>query len=379
VSARDPLTSDQRAKIAELIGDAQPATSALLVSFGESVRDRRDHEHPQWEDFYCLNLSSYMGERMAPVLRRLLDAESRAERYRIAWGMARTRAISTGGAADRYAARAREGQEALQHMLFAVIASQLGRKAALDEAAELRAKVTELESARLAPDAEQGLYTSLRDQLGEALIAAAAVPHTMPVEVFGQAGVLADAVLPVAQRAAETAARTAIEQAAGLFEQRGRALLDGGLTDCTEVAALLRQFAALPPVTAAAVTQLGALPVPGPSGAGDEEDLRARIAGLEAIVAAATEYRVWNPNGMGLYVRRAVGFNAFGVLQARTHAEGRRAWTREGWQLTALLSNEELFCWPDAATAVAEAQRLVAVGLQPKPSRQDAVVDGSEG
>lgn len=222
--------------------------------------------------------------------------------------------------------------------------------------------------------------TSLRDQLGEALIAAAAVPHTMPVEILGQAGTLTDAVLPVAQRAAEAAARTAIEQAATLFEQRGRALLDGGLTDCTEVAALLRQFAALPPDTATAVTQLGALPVPGgPDTADDADDLRARIAGLEAIVSAATEYRVWNPDGMGLYVRRAVGSNTFGVLEARTHAQGRRAWTHEGWQLTAVLSHEELFCWPDAATAVAEAQRLVAVGLQPEPRREDAVADGSEG
>jgi hypothetical protein len=106
-------------------------------------------------------------------------------------------------------------------------------------------------------------HTSLRDQLGDALIAAAAVPHTMPVEVFGQAGVLADAVLPVARRAAEDAARTALEQAARLFEARGRALLDGGLTDCAEVATLLRQYAALPADTAAAVAEHGALPVPG--------------------------------------------------------------------------------------------------------------------
>ncbi|KND29894.1 hypothetical protein [Streptomyces stelliscabiei] len=91
---------------------------------------------------------------------------------------------------------------------------------------------------------------SLRDQLGEALIAAAAVPHTMPVEILGQAGTLTDAVLPVAQRAAETAARTAIEQAATLFEDRGRALLDGGLTDCAEVARLLREFGTLPADTA---------------------------------------------------------------------------------------------------------------------------------
>ncbi|MBD9703422.1 hypothetical protein IHE56_15290 [Streptomyces sp. ID01-12c] len=112
------------------------------------------------------------------------------------------------------------------------------------------------------PHAERDLHASLRDQLGQALIDAAAVPHTMPVQINGQACVLADAVLPITRRAAEDAGRAALEQAAALFEARGRALLDGGLTDCTEVATLLREYAALPADTAAAVAQLGALPVP---------------------------------------------------------------------------------------------------------------------
>lgn len=222
--------------------------------------------------------------------------------------------------------------------------------------------------------------TSLRDQLGEALIAAAAVPHTMPVEILGQAGTLTDAVLPLAQRAAETAARTAIEQAATLFEDRGRALLDGGLTDCTEVAALLRQFAALPPDTAAAVTQLGALPVPcSPETADGEEDLRARIAGLETIVAAATEFRVWNADGMGLYVRRAIGTNGFAVLEGRIRAvRGRRAWTPDGWRFTALLSEAEVYCWPDASTALTEAQRLANEDAQAPAVRDDADVEDGD-
>lgn len=72
------LLPEDVAAIAELIGDAKPATPALLVSFGKSVRDRREHDHStQAEDWYCLNLSAYMGERMGPVLRRLLDAEAR--------------------------------------------------------------------------------------------------------------------------------------------------------------------------------------------------------------------------------------------------------------------------------------------------------------
>ncbi|MYR61142.1 hypothetical protein GTY54_34600 [Streptomyces sp. SID625] len=132
-----------------MIGDAKPAAPSLLVSCGQSVKNRLEHDHPTWEDLYCLNLTSYMGERMGPVLRRLLDAEARAERYRTAWKLTRTRAISTGGAADRYAARARAAQEALQHMLFAVIAGQLALHEANRERQELRARAAELEASPL--------------------------------------------------------------------------------------------------------------------------------------------------------------------------------------------------------------------------------------
>jgi hypothetical protein len=78
VSARGPLSAERLAQIASLIGDAKPATDELLVSFGKSVRDRREHDHAtQHEDWFCMNLAAYMGERMGPVLRRLLDAEAR--------------------------------------------------------------------------------------------------------------------------------------------------------------------------------------------------------------------------------------------------------------------------------------------------------------
>lgn len=97
-------------------------------------------------------------------------------------------------------------------------------------------------------------------------------------------------------------------------------------------------------------------------GAQELERLQKRIEALESLVAAATEYRVWKPGGVGLYVRRSVAATGFGVWEARTRREGRRAWTRDGWQWLALLSDAEVFCWPDAATAVAEARRLVGEG-----------------
>jgi hypothetical protein len=76
------LTPQERDMVLGLIADAKPARSSLLLSFAESVRNRREHDHPQWEDFYCLNLSSYMGERSGPVLRRLVDVEAENEQLR---------------------------------------------------------------------------------------------------------------------------------------------------------------------------------------------------------------------------------------------------------------------------------------------------------
>lgn len=87
MSARDRMTPEQRAALAQQLGDAQPARTELLASFGESVQNRAEHDHTtQREDWYCLNLAAYMGERMAPVLRRLIDAEAEIERYRERYG-----------------------------------------------------------------------------------------------------------------------------------------------------------------------------------------------------------------------------------------------------------------------------------------------------
>ncbi|MGW1814252.1 hypothetical protein ACWCQM_11900 [Streptomyces sp. NPDC002125] len=77
-----PMTSEQRKAIAVQIGNVQHATDALIGSFAESVANVRNHEHPSWEDLYCMNLTSYMGERMGPVLKRLLDTETENARLR---------------------------------------------------------------------------------------------------------------------------------------------------------------------------------------------------------------------------------------------------------------------------------------------------------
>jgi hypothetical protein len=67
--------------IAALLGHVKPATTSLLYSLAQSSADVREHEHehehPKHEDLYCLNLTSYMAERMPTVLRRLVDTEAR--------------------------------------------------------------------------------------------------------------------------------------------------------------------------------------------------------------------------------------------------------------------------------------------------------------
>lgn len=141
MSARDAITPEQRAVLAGLLGASCPAQASLLLRLGEAVQDCRKHEHGSGEDLLCGNLYGWLGERMAPVLRRLLDAESEAARYRIAWRIARTRARSLAVAADRSGARVSELQTGLQDAVFAVVGMQMERGAAraevLREAAEV--------------------------------------------------------------------------------------------------------------------------------------------------------------------------------------------------------------------------------------------------
>ncbi|NUP46155.1 MAG: hypothetical protein HOW97_02400 [Catenulispora sp.] len=77
-----PLSAERLSEIRTQLGDAKPATDALLVEIAQQVKDRREHNHgdtADW-DWYCLNASGWLGDRMPFVLRRLLDAEAEVER-----------------------------------------------------------------------------------------------------------------------------------------------------------------------------------------------------------------------------------------------------------------------------------------------------------
>lgn len=78
-----PLPQEPRKALAQQLGNAQPATDDMIASLATSVANVKNHEHPTWEDLYCYNLTSYMGERMATVLRRLLNAETELTRLRV--------------------------------------------------------------------------------------------------------------------------------------------------------------------------------------------------------------------------------------------------------------------------------------------------------
>ncbi|MEU6206390.1 hypothetical protein ABZ814_22730 [Micromonospora musae] len=60
----------------------RPATDLLIANLRETVGQIQAHEHPErGGDLYCLNLTSYMGDRMGPVLRRLTDEQAETRKW----------------------------------------------------------------------------------------------------------------------------------------------------------------------------------------------------------------------------------------------------------------------------------------------------------
>ena len=90
--------------------------------------------------------------------------------------------------------------------------------------------------------------------------------------------------------------------------------------------------------------------------------LKTELEQARALADCATEYRVPVPEagGTNLLVRRQSLIHGTGWAVSVPGYGGGRAWTAEGWQeAISALSVDRLFCWPDAATAVAEARRAL--------------------
>ncbi|MET9303221.1 hypothetical protein ABZX66_28260 [Micromonospora aurantiaca] len=92
------------------LSDTRPATDLMIGHLRETLGERLAHEHPregQGPDLFCLNLTSYMGERMGPVLRRLADEQAETK----AWKDRHT------ALADEFAAEADRLRDGLREVL----------------------------------------------------------------------------------------------------------------------------------------------------------------------------------------------------------------------------------------------------------------------
>lgn len=68
---------------AALAPEQRPASDLVLADMTTCVKNVREHQHPErGEDLYCLNLTSYMGERMAAVLKRLDDERAEVRQWK---------------------------------------------------------------------------------------------------------------------------------------------------------------------------------------------------------------------------------------------------------------------------------------------------------
>jgi hypothetical protein len=76
------LTAEQRERITALLGDVEAADDRLLMVLAQLTHDRRENEHPAWEDLSRHNAAGWMGDRTGLVLRRVLDLEAENARLR---------------------------------------------------------------------------------------------------------------------------------------------------------------------------------------------------------------------------------------------------------------------------------------------------------
>ncbi|MDT0476207.1 hypothetical protein RM863_29190 [Streptomyces sp. DSM 41014] len=82
------------------------------------------------------------------------------------------------------------------------------------------------------------------------------------------------------------------------------------------------------------------------------------------LAAAATGWRLSTGHGdaaYGLSVQSHPTLGRYAVIEGRSYAlRGLRAYTPDGWQFLQLLEREQVFCWPDAHTALTHARSLLA-------------------
>lgn len=79
----------------------KPASDDLVSHLARTCLDRHNHDHPaNGEDLFCLNLTSYMGERVGPLLVRLTEVVGERDMSRKDAELARLVLTLNGGGID---------------------------------------------------------------------------------------------------------------------------------------------------------------------------------------------------------------------------------------------------------------------------------------
>jgi hypothetical protein len=73
---------DREMIAARLLDGIHPMQELMLFQVAETVEKVREHDHPEHEDWACMNWVAWMGERMGFVLKRLLDEAAEADELR---------------------------------------------------------------------------------------------------------------------------------------------------------------------------------------------------------------------------------------------------------------------------------------------------------
>ncbi|MFG3585061.1 hypothetical protein [Streptomyces sp. NPDC047990] len=104
--------------------------------------------------------------------------------------------------------------------------------------------------------------------------------------------------------------------------------------------------------------------------------LVAEVRRFRAYLSAATEFRLQPapPAYTPMIVRRDPAYDPTGwtVLHDPGDSSVRRIWTAEGWEMAWASTHAEIYCWADAASALAQARRAQA---EEEPAEPD--VDGA--
>jgi hypothetical protein len=314
----DDLTPEQRATMAGALADTAPATGEQVRQALSDALSVTGHSHQP-----LIHERSRRVEAHVPaIVRRLLDAEAQAGRYRIAWRAAYQRAKARGRAADRAGARVRALQDWGLKLLGELLTRQMERDALAGVAGRMRLA---LESARRGRAQGRARVAALKADASR-LHAAVDREHKAFIDTHNALNVLReDAIRVMAEngvQAQQAELERVREQAAKFRAQRG-------------------DWAKKMRTAEARITEL-------------EQQLTA----ARESAALVSQYRLPLDSGAWLEVSRDPNGDRWGIAHHRYLIT---AWTGEAWDsLEGATDDGKRWPYDTAEDALTEAHRLVA-------------------